>query len=339
MTNFTWSLQAPLGRFLITPHTPCARPDAEGILMRHQFSPDLESPHAPTVAQCLRTPRVGRFADTPASSALRRLYQGLCRMAPGLAAHLAFRQLATPPRSATIPWPLAIREHTRTRRVAAGPDQLAVYEWGQGPAVLLVHGWGSNATHLGRLVQPLLNTGLRVVAFDAPAHGRSSGRSTDMVAFAHAVALLARDAGPLHALIGHSFGAAMAMYATRDWGVDASRLVLVSPFNDCNWFLDMFARHVGLTPEVAQRTRELLTQRYAGRLDWSRMSVTEMLRQAQRPALVVHDENDEEIPFEHALSMATALPTVQLKATRGLGHHRVLRNPEVLRRVTAFLVD
>jgi pimeloyl-ACP methyl ester carboxylesterase len=270
---------------------------------------------------------------------MRRVYRWLCRMAPGLAAHLAFRQLATPPRSASISWPLAIREQTRTRRIVAGPDKLAVYEWGQGPAVLLVHGWGSNATHLGRLVQPLLNAGLRVIAFDAPAHGQSSGRSTDMVAFAHAVALVARDVGPLHAVIGHSFGAAMAMYAARDWGVDASRLVLVSSFNDCNWFLDMFARHVELTPGVARRARDLLAQRYGGRLDWSRMSVTEMLRQTQRPALVVHDENDEEIPFEHALSMADSLHTVQLKATRGLGHHRILRNPEVLRRVTAFLVD
>jgi pimeloyl-ACP methyl ester carboxylesterase len=307
--------------------------------MRHQFSPDLESPHATTVAACLKPTRVGRFADTRASSSMRRIYRWLCHFSPALAAQLAFRQLATPPRSATGRWPAAIREHTRTRRLSTGAEALAVYEWGQGPAVLLVHGWGANATHLGRLVQPLLNAGFRVIAFDAPAHGQSTGRSTDMVAYANAVAVVARDAGPLHAVIGHSFGAAMAMYAARDWGMTASRLVLVSSFNDCNWFLEMFARHAGLTPEVSRRTRELLTLRYGGRLDWDRMSVTEMLRQADRPALVVHDENDDEIPFEHGLAMTTALQTAQLKATRGLGHHRVVRHPEVIRRITAFLVD
>jgi pimeloyl-ACP methyl ester carboxylesterase len=307
--------------------------------MRHQFSPDLESPHATTVAPCPRPARAGRFADTRASSTLRRVYGWLCRFTPALAAHVAFRQLATPPRRVSGSWPVAIREHTRTRRLKTGSVELAVYEWGQGPAVMLVHGWGSNATHLARLVQPLQSAGFRVIAFDAPAHGRSTGRSTDMVAYAQAVALVAREAGPLHAVIGHSFGAAMAMYAARDWGVSASRLVLVSSFNDCNWFLEMFAQHVGLTPEVLRRTRELLTQRYGGRLDWQRMSVTEMLRHADRPALVVHDENDKEIPFEHGLSMTTALQTAQLKATRGLGHHRVLRHPEVIRRITAFLVD
>ena len=163
---------------------------------------------------------------------------------------MAFRQLATPPRRVSGPWPVAIREHTRTRRLKSGSVELAVYEWGRGPAVMLVHGWGSNATHLARLVQPLRSAGFRVIAFDAPAHGRSTGRSTDMVAYAQAVALVAREAGPLHAVIGHSFGAAMAMYAARDWGLSASRLVLVSSFNDCNWFLEMFAQHVGLTPEV-----------------------------------------------------------------------------------------
>jgi pimeloyl-ACP methyl ester carboxylesterase len=305
--------------------------------MRHQFSPDLESPHAaPVVARALPR-RVGRFAETRATPSLRRAYGWLCRWAPAVAARLAYRQLATPPRAALGKWPLAIREQTRARRVPCGAGELAVYEWGQGPAVLLVHGWGSNATHLGRLVAPLVQAGFRVIAFDAPAHGRSSGRATDMVAFAAAVATLARQAGPLHAVIGHSFGAAMAMFAARDWGLDASRAVLIGSFNHCNWFVEMFAQHIGLTPEVLRRVRALFVQRYGGRLDWGRMSVVEMARQADLPALLVHDEADEEVPFEHALLIAAALRTAQLKATHGLGHHRVARNPEVIRRVVDFL--
>lgn len=308
--------------------------------MRHQFSPDLESPHAsPAVVLHPRPPRAGRFAETRGTPAVRRAYGWLCRWAPAVAARLAYRQLATPPRTALGKWPLAIREHTRARRLPCGVGELAVYEWGQGPAVLLVHGWGSNATHLGRMVLPLLHAGFRVIAFDAPAHGRSSGRTTDMVGFANAVATVARHAGPLHAVIGHSFGAAMAMFAARDWGVATSRLVLISSFGHCNWFVEMFARHIGLTPEVLQRVRELFVQRYSGRLDWGRMSVLEMARQAGLPALLVHDETDEEIPFEHGLSLAAAMPCAQFKATRGLGHHRVARNPEVIRRVVDFLAE
>lgn len=305
--------------------------------MRHQFSPDLESPHA-AAAVGQRPPRTGRFAETRGTPSVRRAYGWLCRWAPAVAARLAYRQLATPPRAPLGKWPQPIRAQTRARRLPCGAGELAVYEWGpQGPTVLLVHGWGSIARHLGRMVPPLVGAGFRVVAFDAPAHGCSSGRATDMVEFAGAVAAVARHAGPLHAVVGHSFGAAMAMFAARDWGIAASRLVLISSFDHCNWFVEMFARHIGLTPDVLQRVRELFVRRYGGRLDWGRMSVLEMARQAGLPALLVHDETDEEIPFEHALSLAAVMPATQLKATRGLGHHRVARNPEVIRRVVDFL--
>lgn len=307
--------------------------------MRYLFSTHPDSPApAPAVARPAAAPtRVGRFAETPAVPAVRRIYRVLCQLAPAAAAHLAYRQLATPPRAAMGRWHAALRPKTRTRRVSCGAGELEVYEWGQGPTVLLVHGWGSNATHMGRMVQPLLLAGFRVVAFDAPAHGRSSGRTTDMVEFASAVATVARQVGPLHAVIGHSFGAAMALFAARDWGLDTTRFVLISSFSHCSWFVDLFARHVGLTPAVHERVRDMFVLRHGGRFDWSRMSVVEMARQARLPSLLVHDETDAEIPFEHGLALAAALPGAQFKATRGLGHHRVLRNTEVIRRVVTFV--
>ena len=113
--------------------------------------------------------------------------------------------------------------------------------------------------------------------------------------------------------------------------------MLISSFQHCNGFVEMFAQHVGLTPEVLQRMRDLFVQRYGGRLDWGHMSVVELARRARLPSLLVHDESDGEVPFSHGLSIAAALPGAQFKATRGLGHHRVVRNPEVVRRVVAFL--
>lgn len=308
--------------------------------MRYQFFPHPECPSNATSSMVRTTaapPRAGRFAETPGVPAVRRIYRVLCRLAPAVAAHLAYRQLATPPRAAMGRWQAALRSNTRSRRLSCGSLELEVYEWGQGPTVLLVHGWGSNAMHMGRMVQPLVLAGFRVVAFDAPAHGRSSGRTTDMVEFASAVASVARQSGPLHAVIGHSFGAAMALFAARDWGLDAKRFVLISTFSHCRWFVNLFAEHVGLTAAVQERVRDMFVQRYGGRFDWGRMSVVEMARMARLPTLLVHDESDVEIPFEHGLALASALPGAQFKATRGLGHHRVLRNAEVIRRLVAFV--
>jgi pimeloyl-ACP methyl ester carboxylesterase len=305
--------------------------------VRHQFAPHLQSPHAPTASPPVPVRRVGRFAEHRGSTLVRAGYGVLCRWAPALAAALAHRQLATPPRAPVGRWPLAVREHTRSWCVRSGAGDIAVYEWGHGPAVLLVHGWGSDATRMGRLVAPLVRAGCRVIAFDAPAHGRSGGERTDMVAFANAVALVARRAGPLQAVVGHSFGAAMCLYAARDWGLCAKRLVLISTFDHCDWFVGLFARHAGLTPAVLQRVRERFAQRYSGRFDWARMSVLAMGRDADRPTLLVHDRDDAEVPFEHGVALAHAMDGAQFLPTRGLGHQRVLRNPEVIRRVVAFV--
>lgn len=307
--------------------------------MNYQFSPETTFPDVLKSAQPpVASPRrAGRFAATRGMRVVRGLYGALCRTVPALAAWLAYAQLATPARSAPRDWHVGLRRQAVSRRLPFGNGELAVLEWGKGPTVLLVHGWASHATHMGRMVGPLVGAGFRVVAFDAPAHGDSSGDATDMVQFASAIAAVAADVGPLHAVIGHSFGAAMSLYAARDWGVQPGRMVLFSSFDHCNWFVNAFGEYVGLTPQVLERVRQRLVRLYGGRLDWARMSIVDMARAADFPALVVHDEDDEEVPFEHALALSAVLPRGELRRTRGYGHHLVLRSAGVIDQVVQFI--
>ena len=52
------------------------------------------------------------------------------------------------------------------------------YRWnkGQNKKVLIAHGFNSSVAGCGRYVQPLINKGYEVLAFDAPAHGCSTGK-------------------------------------------------------------------------------------------------------------------------------------------------------------------
>ena len=304
--------------------------------MSYQFSPDTLVSGLADAAAPAQPPRAGHFAAGRGASLVRKVFGLLCRFVPGLAARLAYVQLTRPPRRMLSDQHLAIRKRARLQRLPVGMHKLAVYEWGHGPTILMVHGWGSHATHMSRMIAPLVDAGFRVVAFDAPAHGKSSGTSTDIVQFANAVAVVARHAGPIHCVIGHSFGAAMAVYAARDWGMATGKMVLISSFNHCNWFLQMFAQQIGLSDDVLHRMRQTLVRRYGGRLNWRRMSVLDMARQAAFPMLFVHDEDDAEIPFDHSLSMVAAIKDAQFEVTRGLGHHRVVRHAAVIKRVVAF---
>jgi pimeloyl-ACP methyl ester carboxylesterase len=176
-----------------------------------------------------------------------------------------------------------------------------------------------------------------VVAFDAPAHGQSAGRATDPIEFASAINTVARFAGPVHTLVAHSFGVAMALFARRDWGVQAQRQIFISSFEHCNWFLDAFAQYVGLSAPALSKARQMMVDRYPDRMDWDSLSVVGMLRQAPEPTLILHDTEDEEIPFQHSLAIMQAAPNAQMQTTSGWGHHRLLGSPVVIERVVRFV--
>ncbi len=297
-------------------------------------------PYLGPAAEPART--VGRFRESPRAKVLRATLGTVGQLAPALAARVGYRLLSTPPYTQERPWQQRLRDKaTVSRRVEAGDGSLAVFEWGAltDPTILLVHGWGSRATHLGRMIEPLVAGGFRVVAFDAPSHGHSSGKRTDLVAYAGAIHAVAQASGRLHGIVAHSFGAAMALLAMRDWGTDAQRLVLISAFEHCRWLCDAFGRYAGLPPAVVDRMRQMLVERHNGRVDWNRMSVVEMLRTINRPTLLVHDEDDGEIPFSHSIALLQGAPNATMHVTRGLGHHRLLGQACVIDRVVAFVGD
>lgn len=301
----------------------------------------LASPAPPPAPLAARPRDVGRFAETPAVRRLRLLFAVLNRTAPGAAARLAYALLTRPPRVAERPWQRALRASARHGTVRSGRARVAWYEWGEGPTVLLVHGWGARGTQFGRMVPALVAAGYRVRAFDAPGHGESGGRSTTLPEFAAAVAAVAADAGPVDTLIAHSFGVAMALWAQSDWGLQVRRQVLFSSLDHCLWVTEEFARLVGLPPAVIERGRQLMVMRSGGRMDWTSLSVADWLRASDAPTLLLHDAGDPEVPIQHFFTLMKAAAErprpLELHVTEGLGHHRLLADPGVIRRTLDFM--
>jgi len=74
------------------------------------------------------------------------------------------------------------------------------------PAVLVMHGWGANASMMGPVVPPLHAAGFAVLLVDARCHGHSDDETfTSMPRFAEDIA------ADQIALLGHSVGAAAAL--------------------------------------------------------------------------------------------------------------------------------
>ena len=83
--------------------------------------------------------------------------------------------------------------------------RLAATAWGEGPIVLLAHGWESRRTHWSAFVGPLVEAGFRPLAVDAPAHGDSPGQTANVLEYGLALVQVGRQVGPVAGVVGHSF--------------------------------------------------------------------------------------------------------------------------------------
>jgi pimeloyl-ACP methyl ester carboxylesterase len=267
-----------------------------------------------------------------------RVAMGLMsRAAPNATARLVRRWTAMPPRHRRPGWEQQCMKHTVKYPMAVCGRTLQVIEWGKGDrVVLLVHSWGGRGTQLGKFVQPFLEQGFRVVTFDLPAHGDSEGREVDMVDAAFAIGAVMQSQPHLHMVIAHSFGVMATLLAAHECGVHIPKLVSISAFKSCRWFIDVVRDHLGITERVAQQVRDDFERRHNYTVTWERLSVVELLRAAKCPTLLIHDRFDREVPFAHAEALADALEKPQLFPTAGLGHRRILKDQTVISAALAF---
>lgn len=278
----------------------------------------------------------GYFKETRTLHLVRVFFRWLSRQYPQRAADIGYALITRPPRLAVRPWQNELRLCAQRQTLGAGARRIAVYSWGRGPVVLMVNGWGANAAHMGRMILPLTDAGFRVVSFDPPAHGSSGGRTTDPIDFANAIRRVTDACGTPHAVVAHSFGASMVALALHEHAMTLPRRVLIAPFDHCKWFAEAFGVYIGLAPAVVTRMRDMMNERYSGRIDWDRLSTGGMLAASPAETLLIHDEDDAEISIEHSRNILDRLRGAQMLTTRGLGHHRLLGDAEVISRVVSF---
>jgi pimeloyl-ACP methyl ester carboxylesterase len=216
--------------------------------------------------------------------------------------------------------------------------ELAVTTWGSnGPSVLLMHGWGGARAQMTGFVDPLLFAGYRVVAYDQPAHGESSGRTTNLLEIVPTMDLIAKQEGNFDAIIAHSFGTLITSYAlvNRDFP-HPSRLVYFGAFNRLLDSLPRFQAIAGLSDEIMDGLRDMIYENFGkGVLD---TIVNENLVQhIDIPALMFHDKSDNVTPVDDSRAIAKAWKNAQYIETDGLGHRGALPSKEIHEQVIQFL--
>lgn len=267
--------------------------------------------------------------------ALRVAGRALSLVAPVLAARLAERWFLTPPRHRRPAGEVELIARACARPVRVAFDtRVETWRWGHGPAVLLVHGWGGRGSQLGALVAPLVARGFSAVAFDAPGHGASLRRRVTIPEMVAALRAVAGEHGPIAGLVAHSVGAVVAARALYE-GLEASAAVFVAPAADLGGPAASFAEALGLSRSVRDQMQGRIERRVS--MPWSAFSMTTLAPALAVPLLAIHDRGDGELPWQHGRTIASVWPGAELATTDGLGHRRILRDPDVIARAVAFL--
>lgn len=242
----------------------------------------------------------------------------------------------TPPRLPELAREVDLRASSISTRIRlreagfarGGGEEIEVYSWGTGRPVLLVHGWGGRATNFAAFVGPMRAAGLRVVAFDAPGHGQASGTLSSGPAFASAIEVVEKQQGPFHAIVAHSLGA-LASTSAQGRGVKVRKVVYLGACCRVEPLLTAFITRF----ELADAVRQELFRFSAGEFKSEEISVDAVApRLGGTAAILMHDPDDAEMPYNHSATLAAAWPNALLVPTPNVGHRRILRSREIIAR-------
>ncbi|MCU7936316.1 MAG: alpha/beta hydrolase [Candidatus Thiodiazotropha sp. (ex Dulcina madagascariensis)] len=264
----------------------------------------------------------------------RLLFTLLGQVSPRLAGNIALRFFMTPPNFAMPRREQASSDAAELRFQAIDGETIAVRAWGEGPTILLSHGWGGRGTQFFAFIEPLAAAGYRVVAFDAPAHGDSSGKRTNMLKVSRTAAAVAKQEGPIKALICHSFGCGTALLAIDRLALSAEKVILFSCFSDILWITERFAEAFAMNERSTAAMREEAHRRYGDAFDtpwqWPQLSPLNTIKQVAGDLLLIHDKQDTEVPYDHALKLIKSASGAELITTNRLGHRKILMNKKCI---------
>ncbi|KFF04014.1 alpha/beta fold hydrolase [Flavobacterium reichenbachii] len=212
---------------------------------------------------------------------------------------------------------------------------IVVYEFGKSNRkILLVHGWSGRGTQLFKIADELLENGYSTISFDAPAHGKSKGKTTIMSDFIESILEINTKYGPFEIVIGHSLGGMSALNAVKN-GLKVNKAVVIGSGDIVQDILDDFILKLELKPKISQLLREYFENKYQTIMD--NYSAYKAATEIKIPVLVIHDNDDPEVPIKAGINIYNHLENGSLFLTDKLGHRKILGNQIVIKKIIDFI--
>jgi len=213
--------------------------------------------------------------------------------------------------------------------------EIVVYSYGKSDKkVLLVHGWSGRGTQLVKIADEMLKLGYTTISFDAPAHGKSLGKTSNMTEFIASILELEKNFGPFEFAIGHSLGG-MSILNSIKRGLKVKKTVIIGSGDIVEDIMDDFVEKLGMNIAISKKMKASFEKKIGETMD--SFSAYVAAKEVSIPVLVLHDKDDEDVPVKAAYHINENLKESELVITEGLGHRKILGDAKVIKKIIDFL--
>ncbi|MBC5833597.1 alpha/beta hydrolase [Flavobacterium sp. F372] len=220
--------------------------------------------------------------------------------------------------------------------VPAINKEIVVYSYGNSnKKILLVHGWSGRGTQLVKIADAFLENGYSTISFDAPAHGKSGTKTTLMLEFIESILAVEKSYGPFEFAVGHSLGGMSILNAIKK-GLQVKKAVVIGSGNSVINIVNTFVEKIGLPNKVAVLMRNNFEKKY--QFEMESFSAYIAAKEVKIPVLVIHDNDDDDIPVSEAHHLAEKLSNKEILITNNLGHRKILGDTTVITKIVEFLL-
>ena len=217
-------------------------------------------------------------------------------------------------------------------------DKLPImtYRWvGKKQTVLLAHGWESNSARWKNLIKSLNKKNYNVIAIDAPAHGKSGGKLFNAVVYSEFINVIAKRFQP-DILIGHSVGGMATVLFQHKYQMESvKKIILLGAPSEFTGVLQRYYDMLGYNERIRNQIKLTIIDNFGkAPEDFSTAKFTEHI---SSKGLIIHDSDDDIIPYNDAVSINQSFKNSKLITTKGLGHS--LNDDTVANHIYEFLDD
>lgn len=258
-------------------------------------------------------------------------------LSPKLATRFAIKLFTTPIRHKLPKREIEMDANSKQQllKIHAIDKEIMLYQYGFGEKkILLVHGWSGRGTQLVKIADELLKLGYSIISFDAPGHGKAPGKTSNMTEFIAAALQIEKDFGPFEYAIGHSLGGMTVMNSIKK-GLKVKKAVIIGSGDVVQDIMDDFVLKLGLQPNISTQMRIAFENKLGETMN--SYSAYIAAKDVSIPVLVIHDENDDDVPVAAAHHIYKYLSNGQIMITKELGHRKILGDNKVIKKIVAFI--